>query len=296
MFDRRMFLGGSAAALGLVACGDAAMPKAGGRKINEIGLQSYTLREIFEPDPAGTLKMLKEIGYDYVELNERNYAERSADELAGLVKDAGLYCPASHVNYENVRDDTAGVIKALTTLGANYGVIPWISDQERTMEDYKRHAAMFNEKGKAFRDAGLRLAYHNHQFEFDDLGGGTTGEDILISETDPDLVAFELDLFWAALASVDIPALFAKYPGRFELCHIKDMKGDPKAYRASRDYDDIGAALMVDVGAGDLPFEKWFAMNDVSGMKYFIAEHDSPAKPYRDAVAMSHNTIRAMRF
>lgn len=265
-------------------------------KIDKIGIQTYTLREMFEPDPAGTLAMLKAIGYDYVELNERNFTTRSADELAGLIADAGLYSPATHVSYAPVRDTPETVIANCKTLGCEYAIIPWVDADQRELGDYKRHAALFNERGKMFRDAGIQLGYHNHQFEFDDLGGGTRGQDILLSETDPENLVFELDMFWAALNSVDIPALFVRYPGRFELCHIKDMKGDPANFADSRDYGAIGKALMVNVGEGELPFAEWFAMNDLSGMKMFITEHDNPPKPYRKSVETSYNTVKNLRF
>ncbi len=296
MYSRRLFMGGAAAAMGLAACGSPAVSKVGTRQLKTLGLQTYTLREIFEPDPAGTLAMLKELGYDYVELNERNFTDRTAEELISLVKDAGLYAPATHYNMEKIRSDFGQTTRDAQALGVNYVIMPWTDEPQRTVEGYKRNAAMFNERGRQARDAGFKLAYHNHQFEFDDLGGGVTGMDIMLEETDPDLFDFELDLFWARLGDVDIPALFRAHPGRFKLCHIKDMNGSPAQYRDSRDYGAIGAALMVNVGEGNIPFEDYFALNDVSGMEYFVIEHDSPPKPFRASMKQSIDDVRAMRF
>jgi len=99
------------------------------------------------------------------------------------------------------------------------------------------------------------------------------------------------------LASQDIPALIKRYPGRFTLSHIKDMRGDPQAAIARGDsYETITNTIMVDVGTGTTPFTDYFALNDISGMKYFIAEHDSPKPPYERAVKTSLDNIRAMRF
>jgi len=294
MYSRRLFMGGSAAALGLTACGGGAKVASG--KIDKVGIQTYTLREIFEPDPVGTLKMIKEVGYDYVELNGRNFSERSPADLAAMIKDAGLYSPASHADYNAAVNTPEALAKTCQTLGCKFAIVPWVDEAQRSKEDWVRHAAAFERAGKIMRDNGVRLAYHNHQFEFDDLGGGETAMDILLNQTSPENVDFELDLFWAALASVDVPGLFKKSPGRFKLCHVKDMKGDPKAYSDSRDYGDISKQLMVNVGEGQLPFESYFAMNDISGMEYFITEHDNPVKPYRNAIKVSHDTVRAMRF
>ena len=298
MYSRRLFMGGAAASLGLAACGGngAAGTKVGQRKLETIGLQTYTLREIFEPDPVGTLKMIKELGYDYVELNGRNFAERSTKDLMAMVQDAGLYAPATHYSYEPLRDDFAQMTKDAQELGVDYMIVPWLGEELRSVEGYKSVAAVFNERGKQAQGEGYKLAYHNHQFEFFDLGGGVTGMDILLNETDPNIVDFELDLFWAALELNDVPAFLRKHPGRFKLCHVKDMKGSPAAWKNSVDFDGIKADLMVNVGEGDLPFEEYFALNDVSGLEYFVLEHDEPPKPYRASMKQSIDAARAMRF
>jgi sugar phosphate isomerase/epimerase len=294
MYSRRLFLGASAAAVGLSACGGGTKIAAG--KIDEVGIQTYTLREIFEPDPVGTLKMIKDVGYDYVELNRRNFAERSVEDVALMVKDAGLYSPATHISYEMAVQAPVETAKACQILGCKYAIIPWVDENRRGKNDWVRHAKAFNEAGRIMADNGVRLAYHNHQFEFDDLGGGETAMDILLDQTSPDNLDFELDLFWTALATGDIASLFKKGSGRFKLCHIKDMKGDPAPFAQSRDYADISKKLMVNVGEGNLPFESYFELNDVSGMEYFIAEHDNPVKPFKTSIKTSHDAIRAMRF
>jgi len=293
MYSRRFFMGAGAAAVGLTACGGGG--KVAANRIDKVGIQTYTLREIFEPDPLGTLKMIKDVGYDYVELNGRNFSERSAVDLAAMVKDAGLYSPASHVSYDAAVNTPEEIAKTCQILGCKFAIIPWVDEAQRGKEDWYRHAKAFDAAGKIMRDNGVRLAYHNHQFEFDDLGG-ETAMDILLEQTNPENLDFELDIFWAALTSTNIPALFKKAPGRFKLCHIKDMKGNPKPYSESRDYGNISKELMVNVGEGELPFESYFALNDVSGMEYFITEHDSPVKPFRNAIKVSHDTVRTMRF
>lgn len=296
MYSRRLFLGGAAATVGLAACSGGSGPKAGARKLDKLGLQTYSLREIFEPDPIGTLAMLKELGYDYVELNGRNFSERSTEDLIGMVKDAGLYAPSTHYGIEVMRDDFKQTVRDAQSLGVEYMIAPWMDESERTIEGYKANAAMFNERGRQAREEGFKLAYHNHQFEFFDLGDGVTGMDILLNETDPDIFDFQIDLFWAELAGVDIPALFRKHPGRFKLSHVKDMKGDPTGWANSLDFDSIKDALMVNVGEGDMDFGTYFKLNDLSGMEYFVLEHDNPPKPYRASMKQSIDAARAMRF
>jgi len=296
MYNRRLFMGGVGAAMGLAACGSKTASNVGQRSIKKFGLQTYSLREVFEPDPVGTLSMLKELGYDYVELNGRNFAERSTADLIAMVKDAGLYAPATHYGINGLREDFSQVVKDAQSLEIEYLIIPWLDEAERTIEGYKANAAKFNEWGRQAREEGFKLAYHNHQFEFDDLGNGETGMNILFNETNPDFVDFELDLFWTRLAQVDIPALFKQHAGRFKLCHVKDMKGDPTPYRESREYGDIVAALMRNVGEGDIPFGDYFALKDVAGLDYFVLEHDNPPKPYKASMKQSIDAARAIRF
>jgi len=175
-------------------------------------------------------------------------------------------------------------------------IVPWLGENLRSVEGYKKVASVLNKRGKQAREEGYKLAYHNHQFEFFDLGGGVTGLDILMNETDPDALDFELDLFWTYLEISDIPALLRKYPGRFKLCHVKDLSGNVNDWKNSLDFDGIKAALMVNVGEGEIPFTDYFALNDVSGLEYFVLEHDSPPKPYRASMKQSIDAARAMRF
>ncbi len=291
-FSRRDFLIGTGTAVALSACGSATAPL---RRVDKIGIQTYTFRDMLGQDFRGTFQMLKDIGYDYVELNERNYVDRTPAELKAVLDDVGLPSPASHISYDNLRDNVSGLISTAKTLGCEYMILPYIADDARSLEDWKRHAALLNSAGEKLADEGVKLAYHNHQFEFDDLGGGTTAMEVLINETDPRYNNFELDFFWTNLAKQDIPALFKKYPGRFPLSHVKDMKGSPDDV-VGFSYEEIHKALMVDVGQGDTPFEDYLALNDTSGMKYFIAEHDGPSKPYRQAAQNMYEGMKALRF
>ncbi len=296
MFSRRDFLTTATASSLIAATGCFNAPQSiAQNKITKIGLQTYTLRDVFETDPMGTLKMIKAAGYDYVELNSRNFAERSAAVLRGMLDEAGLPAPVTHISLDMIKGDLSGLIQTAQILDIEYLVVPYIGEDMRTLEHWKAHAKIMNAAGEALRDKGFKLAYHNHQFEFEDLGGGTVAMDILLNECKEDNLIFELDMFWAVLGNADIPALFKANPGRFKLCHIKDM-GPNKADFIDGNYEDISSKLMKNVGDGILPFETFFALNDVSGMTYFIAEHDAIPKPYAASLSQSYNAIKAMRF
>lgn len=294
--DRRHFLTATGALMLAAACQPATVAPVSRQQIRKIGIQTYSLREALAVDFVGTFQMIKEVGYDFVELNRRNFADRTPAELRKILNDVGLPAPATHFDYDSLSDSPGQVGDIAATLGSHYAILPWVTDDQRSIDDYKRHAEMLNRAGETLRASNINVAYHNHHFEFFDLGNGVTGFDVLLSETDPSLVSFELDFFWAVLAGVDIPQLFAAHPGRFKLCHIKDMSGDPTPYATSLDFETTIRDLMVNVGEGSLPFETYFEQNALSGMDYFIAEHDNPPQPFRTSIQTSYDAIKAMRF
>ena len=301
MISRRSMIGTTGSALALVACGQsknsAVTPVQPKGSIEKVGLQTYTLRAAMAEDFEGTFRMIKDVGYDYVEVNRRNFEGRTADNFKAMLNDIGLPSPAAHISYSDVTDDVQPIIEQAKIMQHEFVIVPFMDENQRTLSDWKRHAQNFNQAGRKFADEGIQLAYHNHQFEFDDLGGGTTAMEVLMNETSPELLSFELDMFWTALAEVNIPSLLRRYPGRFKLSHIKDLSANHKEILApNAGYEDITSTIMVDVGQGVLPFETYFAENDVSGMTYFIAEHDNPKKPYRKAIENSLRGVRALSF
>ena len=295
--DRRSFLAGSGALMALSGCAaPQSAPAIPNRQIQKVGIQTYTLREATAKDFAGTFKMINDVGYDYVELFGQNFADKPPAELRKILDDNGLPAPITHADYNSLANQPEKLGDAVAVVGCEHVILPFVADDQRSADDYKAHASMLNRAAEALKPNGISVGYHNHHFEFEDLGDGQTGMDILLSETDPSHVAFELDLFWAAFAGVDIPALLRSAPGRFKYCHVKDMAGQPGPYQSTEEfYAEVGKAL-ANVGEGELPFETYFALNDISGMEYFIVEHDSPPRPYRESIQTSLNTVRAMRF
>jgi len=231
---------------------------------NLIGLQLYTVRDQLQNDFDGTLAKIAQIGYKNMEF--AGYYNHTPEQVRALLDKLGLVSTSSHIAGQLMTQDAAAQIKAAKTIGQNYITIPSYNFGKEGVEGWKKAAAQFNAWGKMCNDAGLKLAYHNHNFEFAALEGGPTGYDVLQHETDPALVAFELDLYWAAFAGQDPLALFAKYPGRFAMWHVKDL------------ILTNGTKGMSPVGGGTLNFKSYFADRKQAGMKHFFVEHDSAAQ------------------
>jgi len=258
---RRVFLGTAGAALGgLVALGPGACRSPSPTMPRRIGAQLYTVRDALADDFAGTLEAIREIGYEEVEF--AGYHGRDPAEIRALLDDLGLSAPAAHVGLDALRDDLHARIEDAHTLGHRFLVVPWIDAGERTsLDGYRRVAADLNEIGERAAEAGVRLAYHNHAFEFETFGGDRSGYDVLLAETDPSLVAMEMDLYWTVHAGRDPAAYFERHPGRFPLFHLKDRTPD---------------GAMADVGAGVLDFERVFALAARAGLRHAFVEHDEP--------------------
>ena len=301
--NRRQMMWGSTSALLLAACAgnqearqamadQVSYKRAAGQP--EVGIQTYTIRDAMAEDNLAALRMLKDVGFDYVETNDRDFTRIPMEQLVADLKSVGLPVAATHIGYETFRDAPEVAAEQANRLGAKYTILSWTPEEFRTTEGYKRMADRFNTVGEIMLANGQRWAYHNHHFEFWDIDGPRNGMEIYLEETDPSKVWFELDMFWTELGGQDVAEFFRRYPGRFKLCHIKDMdrSGLANYNKGDLDFDSIHEGLMVNVGLGDLDFQKWLRMGDVSGMEYFIVEHDAPPAPIRDSVAQMLKTVR----
>ena len=263
-----------AAALTLPGCmTSGSAPRSYPPYINRLGIQLYSVRDRFKPDFAGTLEALAAIGYKDVEtaglFQHDPYAVRAKlDEL-------GLVSRSAHVPIDAVQKDLGKLLDISAILGQNNLIVPFVNDAWRSPEGYRKLADVLNEAGAVIAKAGKRIAYHNHDFEFDRLGNGETGYDILLSHTDPDLVSFEADLFWMVKANVDPVAMFKRAPGRFISCHIKDRT-------ASGD--------MVPVGDGVIDFAALLAEHELAGLDCYYVEHDRP----EDSMTFARRSFAAL--
>jgi sugar phosphate isomerase/epimerase len=248
------------------ACASAVASGGGGAApgANNIGLQLYTVRDQLDKDFDGTLAKVAQIGYKNMEF--AGYYNRTPEQVRATLDRLGMVSRSSHIGANLMRQDAALQIRTAKIIGQDYITLPsYPFGREGGIDAWKKGAAEFNQWGAMCRDAGIRLAYHNHAPEFAKVEGGPTGYDVLMRETDPALVDFEMDIYWTAFADQDPLALFAKYPGRFAMWHVKDLQVTG------------GTKGMTPVGLGTLNFKNYFAHAREAGLKYFFVEHDTAA-------------------
>ena len=231
---------------------------------NHIGLQLYTVRDLLEKDFDGTIAQVAKIGYTNVEF--AGYYNHTPQQVRALLDRLSLVSTSSHIGAQLMREDAMAQIRAAKVIGQEYITLPsYPFVRDGGVDAWKRGAAEFNQWGVLCHNEGLRLAYHNHSAEFATVEPGVTGYELLMRETDPALVDFEMDLYWTVFAGQDPLALFRKYPGRIAMWHVKDMQVTD------------GVKGMTPVGRGMLDFRNYFAHAGESGMKHFFVEHDTAA-------------------
>lgn len=239
------------------------------------GVQLYTVRRLMQEDVPGTFAALAELGVREVEF--AGYFDYAPAAMAALLTEHGLTAPAVH---QGVPDDWAPVFDAAEALGHRWVVVPWVGPEVRaSVESWQQFADQLNEAGRQAADRPFRMGYHNHDFEFDQLGG-QLAFDVLLDRLDPALVDLELDLYWAVKAGQDPAALIARHPGRFPLWHLKDAGPAPER-------------TMQDVGAGTIDFASLFALGEAAGLQHAFVEHDNPADPL-ESVRRSVTALQAM--
>ncbi|MER7812490.1 sugar phosphate isomerase/epimerase [Streptomyces sp900116325] len=281
---RRAFLGtalGAAAVAGLGTVPASATGAGRCRRIppSAIGMHLYTMRTPLATDFRGTLERLAEIGYATVGVSGRH--GNSAADIRRMLDGTRLKAVLEHVGYDIVRG--AGLPQALEdihTLGGKWIVVPSLPGSLHSPAGYREVAREFNKAGLAARESGLKLLYHNHGTDHQ-VVDGVSLYDILLAETDPELVGFELDLYWAANGGASAPGeLFVRHPRRFPALHVKDMAPDGD---------------FADVGSGVLDFPAMFDTARQGGVKQWLVEHDSPADPFASALA-SYTYLSRLRY
>ncbi|PYO51226.1 MAG: sugar phosphate isomerase/epimerase [Gemmatimonadetes bacterium] len=252
----------------------------GTRKLKKVGLQLYTVRDLMKDDMPGTLAKVAAAGYQEVEF--AGYYGRTPAQIRQLLQQNGLTSPSSHLPIDAFEKNAAATLADAKAIGNEWATLPWIPEERRkTADDWKHIATLLNGFGAQAKSQGLRFAYHNHDFELRPIGG-TRPLDILLSETDPSLVDFEMDLYWVVFGGGDPLDFFNRYPGRFQMVHVKDSAGPPDN-------------KMVDVGSGKIDFRTIFAQSDKAGIKHYFVEHDQPANPIA-TITNSANYLHALTF
>ncbi|WP_232492767.1 sugar phosphate isomerase/epimerase family protein [Novosphingobium kaempferiae] len=276
---RTMMLGaGGMAALAAVPFG-AHAARAG--RISSIGLQLYTVRELFAADPVATLEKVAKVGYREVEFGGGGYDTMDHRLLRSTMDRLGLKCPSLHIGYDALLDKFDACVAMAKTLGATTVVLPYMVDKHRNAQAWDAALVNINRFGKQLKAAGLGFAYHNHDFEFTVRPEGVSLFDRLVKACDPELVKIELDLYWAIHAGQDPKALIRSLPGRIYSYHVKDMRPDRS---------------MTSVGSGTIDFAGIFKLNAIADAQHFYVENDEAPAPYIPDITKSFETLRALRF
>ena len=245
-----------------------------------IGIQLYTLRDLVKQDFIGTITALAKIGYNSIEAagyNDGKFYGYKPSEYKKVLTDLGLAPMSSHsgINPENAKKVAEDTLNA----GMSYIILPWISKDKRTSIDtYSKLADDMNLIGEQCNEMGLRFGYHNHAFEFEEIDGKIP-YDILLNQTDADKVCMQLDLYWMVYGGHNPLDYFSKYPGRFELWHVKDMANDEK--RES-----------TEIGSGTIDFPALFNEKELSGMQYYFVEQEAFTMDSMKSVEISFNYLK----
>jgi sugar phosphate isomerase/epimerase len=263
-------------------------------KIKNLGVQLYTVRDQLKQDFDGTLAKVAAIGYKEVEF--AGYFDHSPKEVRAAIERHGMTSPSCHVPYDVLSADKwPEQIESAKIIGQEYIVCPWIPEELRKQPDiWQRAAYTFNRAGEASKKAGIQFAYHNHWFEFLPVNGKLPYDELL-EKCDANLVKMELDLCWITVAGADPVKYFDRYPGRFPLVHVKDIKTLPKISQAGG--QDFGDSLkdITAVGSGIIDWKRIFAHSEKAGIKYYIVEHDKAVDPF-DSITKSHEYLTKLRW
>ncbi|MGF7080755.1 TIM barrel protein [Mucilaginibacter sp. UYCu711] len=290
MLTRRSFVKTSA----VLSAGLLAAPSLLAYDKKYIGLQLYTVRDAMATNPAAALAKVAQIGFNSVEgatyTGDERFYGMDAKAFKQVLKQNGLVMLSSHYRLGEEQTngkDTMGTMlhdwdKAVddaAEVGLKYMVCAYLSDPERgNLDHYKKLADDFNRAGERCKKAGIQFCYHNHDFEFKQQDGKYPYE-ILLANTDKDLVKMEMDLYWVTKAKQDPIKLINDNPGRFPLFHVKDMDNTP-------------AGSFTEVGNGIIDFKTIFKHADKAGMKYFFVEQDkTPGDPF-NSISQSFNYIK----
>jgi sugar phosphate isomerase/epimerase len=236
------------------------------------GVVSYTYRNQLAKDLPGTLDLIKSLGI--VDMEFSNLFGKTASEIRELLDERGMFCSSFGVSYDDLRNRLTEVTTNAKTLGARYVRVAWLpSRQPFTLELAEKTAAEFNEIGKRLRlEFGLTFCYHNHGYEFVEHQDGTLF-DVLMAQTNPQDVSFELDVLWAFFPGADPAALLERYGDRIKLIHLKDLRKGIKGDLTGKTAVENDVAL----GKGQLDIPAIIRAAKKAGVKHYYIEDESPS-------------------
>jgi sugar phosphate isomerase/epimerase len=271
MNSRRNFIKNA----GLAAAGAVLLPSfvnAATIAKRKVGLQLYTLREQIPADVKGVIEKIAKTGYKEVETYgysaAKGYWGMDSKSFKNLLQSNGLAAPSGHFGIDDFistgnKELLKPLIEGAAAIDNKYFTVAYLGEPIRkTLEDYKKVIERLNEAAVLVNQSGMKLAYHNHAFEFDKHEGGATGYDIMLNGSDQNLMRFEMDLYWVVRSGNDPVAFFNKYPGRFVMWHVKDM-------------DKVNNGKNTEVGAGSIDFKNIYKHAKQAGLEHLIVEQEN---------------------
>ena len=270
---------------------------AAAHKIDKVGVQLYTVRSTMKTDFEGTIAKVAAIGYKEVEF--AGYFDHSPKDIRAILDKTGLAAPSCHVAYAVVENHLPEQIEAAQVIGHKFIVCPWIDEANRTVDGYKRATELFNKAGETTKKAGIQFAYHNHFWEFEPEAslGGKLPLDYMLENSDPQNLKFELDLCWISVADQDPVVYFNKYPGRFPLVHVKDIKKLPHVAPDQLKTLKLEEFTphMTSVGSGTIDWKRIFSHSEKAGIEHYFVEQDVSEDPIASLTA-SYEYLSKLRF
>ena len=266
----------TAAALVMLATGATAADAGTGKSFQgPVGLQLYSLRAQFAANGVPkTLDTVKGFGIRYAEL--AGTYNLKPEQLTKLLADRGIKAVSGHFPYKRFKEDPESVAAEAKALGLEFAGCAWADHKAPLDEKQTREiAAVFNRAGAVLAKHGLKFFYHNHGFEFHKFGDETL-MDLLMRETDPKLVSFQMDVLWTVFPGQDPAKLLAKYPGRWSLMHLKDLKKGVATGSLAGKTDVTNDVVL---GTGQMKWTEILPAARKAGVKYYFIEDESPTAP-----------------
>jgi sugar phosphate isomerase/epimerase len=274
-------------------------------KIKNIGVQLFSLPFLLDKDFESAIKMLAKMGYKELEMygpfpfstakakaswdsvtpqlgfSGSGYFEKNIQEIKKILSDNDLKSPSAHTDLDTLKINMGQLAEAANILGQKYVILPAIPAEERkTLDDYKRIADDFNKIGENAKKAGIRFAYHNHGYGLKPMEGQIP-LDLILAQTDPNLVFFEMDIYWTTAGGANPITYLEKHPNRYKLMHLKDMK-EKKTFSGDGNNAPQWIELfpyMTTAGSGVLNVKAIVEKALKTGVKHFYVEQDMVANP-----------------
>lgn len=233
------------------------------KTIDKFGIQLYTLRDEMPKDPKGVLKQLASFGYSQIESYEGKdgmFWGMSNTEFKSYLGDLGMEVVSSHVD---IYKDFETKVEQAAEIGMKYMVCPWVGPQ-KNKDDWKKITDTFNKCGALCKKNGIGFAYHNHDYSFKAFSG-MIPHDYMMDHTDPELVDFEMDIYWVVTGGADPVEYLKKYENRFRLCHVKDR---------SKTATPEEREMTCNLGTGSIDFANILKVAQETGMQYYLVEQE----------------------